>query len=154
MDLGEEGTNDTYVFQRAEGEVMEENMRKVSETATELMRKVAEWMESKTKEIASLVTKCKESAAETEKLTTTHAEMESKGRALQDKLEEQVSETKEVQDNNEELQKINESLKDQATKHNAKESKEAHKQLKEMLERKVTELNMVGRVDNDGNINQ
>ena len=88
-------------------------MRKVSETATELIRNVAEWMADKSKEITSLVTKCKESAAETEKLTTTQAEMESKRRALQDKLEEQVSETKEVQDNNEELQKINRNLKEE-----------------------------------------
>ena len=142
-ELEEENTpDDARVSRQVERGAMEENMEKVSQTATELAQNVAEWMADKTKEITSLTTKCKESAAETEKLTTTQTEMESKRRALQDKLEEQVSETKEVRDNNEELQKINRNLKDegQATRHNTRESQEAHKQLKQMLERKVTEL--------------
>ena len=147
-ELVEEGTpkegtpNDTYVFQQAEKEAMDERMRKVSEAATELIRNVAEWMGSKTTEIASVATKCEESAAEIEKLTSHEAEMELKRRTLQDKLEQQVSETKEVQDNNEELQKTNKSLrrKDQATKDSTRESEEANKQLKQMLEKRGMEL--------------
>ena len=51
-ELGEESTpSDACVFRQVEREAVEENMRKVSETATELIRNVAEWMADKTKEI-------------------------------------------------------------------------------------------------------
>jgi hypothetical protein len=146
--LVEEGTpkegtpNLIYVFQRGEKEVMDEKMRKVSEAATELMQNVSEWIGSKTVEMAAAATKCEENAAEIEKLTRTQTEMESRRCTLQDKLEQQVSETKEVQDNNEALQRTNKTLKgkDQATKDNTRESQEANKQLKQMLDRTKTEL--------------
>ena len=86
-------TRDTHHYQQAEMEAVEMNMRKVSENATDLMRNVQTQMGSNMKEMASLVIKFEESNAETERLTAIQTGMETRRQALQDRLEEQASET-------------------------------------------------------------